>query len=181
MKAMLSVAALLAFTGLVVSSPLVLESGDGIHEKLGKMIHGQHEPDMADHLDAMADELELTTVQRKAVAKALNRNMERLHVRFTALMDAHALQAQAIHSPTFDEKKVRAASKGVSLAQEELAVGFAKLLHEVHDELSPDQLHTVHHLHSHGESGKAHPPHLDSIIHHVHGVGKAIKTWADRQ
>lgn len=132
--------------------------------------HGQHG---ADHLEQMADMLELTAEQRQGMAAALTANLPALQARGEALATALDGQVQAVHSGAFDEAKIRAAAGSLASANEELAVAIGGLLRDIHAELTPEQLEQVAGHHTVDIASQARG-HLDAFV-------KMAGDWAQRQ
>ncbi len=171
MKLALSVGALvLVGAGLAAALPLASDHGD-VHRRLVELVHGKHarHGDLAAHLDALADRLDLTQEQRSEVASLLHSS--KIIPRAKTLAEAFDEEFAALHARDLDEAGLRAAGKKVGAAQEELAVTLARLMRDVHGVLTPEQLEKVHALHHGG------PPRLAD---HVQAAEKSLAAWIER-
>ena len=141
---------------------------------LARLGHGHRHGDHgADHLDQMAEMLELSDEQRKAVAATLTAQLPGLQARGQALATALDGQLQTVHSGAIDEAAIRAAAASLASANEELAVAIGALLRDVHAELTPEQLERA--------AGHRKVDMATQVGAHMDAFVKQASDWAQRQ
>lgn len=144
------------------------------HSRMARVFHGGgHGQHSGEHLDQVADALDLTAEQRKAVARVLTTHMAQLRVEVDAWTRALGDQVTQVHDGSFDEAEIRAAARTVADAQANLAVRIGSMLRDVHAELTPDQLERARKLHT-PEFGARASEHIDEL-------SRAVSAWAQRQ
>ncbi len=141
MKCMIA-ALTLSGIGLTAAYPAV---SNRVHSGHFAHFQGEHGQRAGEHLDRIADMLELTATQRSEVATLLSETD--LFDNARQLLAAHTAQAEVVHAPTFDEVAIREASAPVGAAQAELAVSASQLMHAVHAVLTEEQLALANSLH----------------------------------
>ena len=164
----LTIATLLAATaGLAAAFPLVSAQVHGHNNPFHKM-HAGHD-DLGAHFEHLAAKLELTVQQRMELAEILAKS--EIFTRAKAMIAAHDAQLAKVHQKHFSEEQVRAASKALAPAHEELAVAVAQIMREAHKVLDAKQLTRLTELHDHLHPG---------LGNHVEAMEKAMGSWVER-
>lgn len=166
-----------ALAAVLVAVSQAARPGDGgdLHARFARLLHchAGEEHGIEAHLDAAAAMLELSPDQRKEVGAVLAEALPGLEARALELVEAHAKQFELLHAAQLDEEALRAASARAGIVQGDLAVAVARLIHNVHRVLLPEQLERLAHLH--------HPDLQGSLAEHVRGFGRSARAWAARQ
>lgn len=170
------VLAALLVTGVGVAARAAFATdGHPLHGHLGRLLHGGDDPSerVGEHLDQMATMLELDAAQRKRIGAALVRELPALEARAAALADAHARLFALTHAPGMDDDALKLATAALGAATDELAFAAARLVHESHGVLKPEQRAKLAELHGSDAATR--------LGEHVRLVGRAVRTWAERQ